>query len=129
MGCNLPCDLHQEHLNRRLKGVFRSLGANITPAAIVRAGQSLATVDRICHKFETQTSPAAKDAGVHNTPAFGKDLKKIVSLLVEEDVFEPKSSRCHSSFTFNKGLLQVPPASKKEVQKKVKALIDTIMAA
>ncbi len=25
-GHNLPCDLHQEHLNQRLKGVLRSVG-------------------------------------------------------------------------------------------------------
>lgn len=128
VGCNLPCDLHQEHLNRRLKGVLRSLGANLTPEAIVRAGQSLATVDNICNKFERQTSSTAQDSGVHHTPAFGKDLKKVVHALVEEDVLEPKS-RCHTTFTFKEGLLQTPPASNKEVAKKVTTLISTIMAA
>ena len=51
-GCNNPCDLHQEHLNHRLKGVLQGLGANITTGAIVRAGKSLAIVDKICCSFE-----------------------------------------------------------------------------
>ena len=29
IGCNLPCDLHMEHLNRRLKEVLQHLGSNI----------------------------------------------------------------------------------------------------
>ena len=30
IGHNLPCDLHQQHFNRHLKGILHSLGANIT---------------------------------------------------------------------------------------------------
>ena len=37
IGCNLPCDLHMEHLNRRLEKIVRSIGANVTPEAIVKA--------------------------------------------------------------------------------------------
>ena len=62
-----------------------SLGANITPQAIVRAGQSLAIVDRICSNFEVHTATATKDSGVHNTPEFGKHLNKVVSVLKEEN--------------------------------------------
>ena len=46
VGCNIPCDLHMEHLNRRLKTILRALEANITPAAVVKAGQALATVHK-----------------------------------------------------------------------------------
>ena len=40
-GANIPCDLHMEHLNRRLKTVLRGLGANISPKAVVKAGKAL----------------------------------------------------------------------------------------
>ena len=33
-GHNVPCDLHMEHLNRRLKRCIRSAGSNIYPKAI-----------------------------------------------------------------------------------------------
>ena len=57
VGCNIPCDLHMEHLNRRLKTILRALGANITPATVVKAGQALATVHKVCQVFEAETSP------------------------------------------------------------------------
>ena len=51
-----PCDLHMEHLNRQLKTMLRVLGANITPAVIVKAGQALATELKVC-----QVSVKVKD--------------------------------------------------------------------
>ena len=40
-GANIACDLHMEHLNRRLKNVLRGMSSNITPARVQRAGQSI----------------------------------------------------------------------------------------
>ena len=51
VGANIPCDLHLEHLNRRLKGILRNLGSNITSKSIVKAGQTVATVHRVCQVF------------------------------------------------------------------------------
>ncbi len=124
-GHNLPCDLHMEHLNRRLKNVLHSLGANITPQAVVQAGKLLATVDKVCNNFETQTSSTTRDAGIHNSPAFDQDLTKIFDVLKEVDVFEPKQDRKYQAFSFKKGLLQTSVASDSEVLKKVKALLNT----
>ena len=45
---NIPCDLHMEHLNIRLKTVLRSMGANITSAAILLANKSLYAVQNAC---------------------------------------------------------------------------------
>ena len=47
-GCNLLCDLYMEHLNRRLKKVLRSMGANVIPATIVKAGKALGPVEHVC---------------------------------------------------------------------------------
>ena len=43
-GANIPCDLFMEHLNRRLKRVIHSMGANVSPAEIQKAGKSIASV-------------------------------------------------------------------------------------
>lgn len=48
-----------EDLNRRLKIVLRNLGANITPAAVIKAGESIAAVQQVCHTFVEQTSPSS----------------------------------------------------------------------
>ncbi len=125
-GHNLPCDLHQEHLNRHLKGVLMSVGANISPEAIVLAGKSISTVDNICTSFESQTCTA--DKGVHNTLAFGKDMQKIVTILKQKDVFEPKLARGHPTFTFKEGILQRHTASTEQVLKKVEVLVKGLVA-
>ena len=54
--CNLPCDLYMEHLNWRLNSIIRSIGANVRPEAIVKAGKSLGPVEHVCQLFEEQTS-------------------------------------------------------------------------
>lgn len=54
-GCNIPADLHMEHLNRRLKIALRHIAANVCPSTIVRAAKSIGTINRICEVFERET--------------------------------------------------------------------------
>lgn len=121
-GTNIPCDLHIEHLNRRLKTILRSMGANLSNEAIVRAGKSLRAVHNVCLQFEEETcSPVQTHlahSGVHNVPSFGKDFKTLLTLLIDEKVLQPHQTRFHPSFLFQKGLLQ--HNTKKELSKKIK---------
>ena len=55
-GANIPCDLHMEHLNRRLKIVIKNLGINVNPKLIQKAGETIGVVQHICKIFEGQTS-------------------------------------------------------------------------
>ena len=43
-GCNMPCDLHLEHLNRQLKGSLRNLRSNIDRNCINHAARSITQV-------------------------------------------------------------------------------------
>ena len=80
--------------------------------------------------FETQTSAAAALPGTHSTPGLGENLKTILNVLVEEEVFELNSSaRSHETFSFSKLFLQKSGAANKEVEKKVRSLIFTLMDA
>ena len=88
---------------------------------LVRTGQSLAIVDQVCCSSEQQTSMKGAESGVHHAPAFG-----IVIVLMEEDLFEPKT-RSHTSFTFLEGLLQGKSATDEKVAKKNGILIDAIL--
>ena len=47
-GCNIACDLHMEHLNRRLKTMMRNLGANIKPKSVKLAGRCINAVHHDC---------------------------------------------------------------------------------
>ena len=46
-GENVPVDLHNEHLHRKLKNVVSGVGANVTEELIVEASKSLNAVDTI----------------------------------------------------------------------------------
>ena len=67
-----------EHLNRRLKSIIRSMGANVRPEAIVKAGKSLGPVEHVCQQFEEQTSNYTV-FNYHPVPSFGKDLSILLS--------------------------------------------------
>ena len=50
-GCNMPCDLHLEHLNRRLKGTISGMESNVQLSSIKRAARAIGVVDEICRSF------------------------------------------------------------------------------
>lgn len=119
-GGNIPCDLHMEHLNRRLKSIIRGMGANVNAASIEKAGKAIAAVHRVCQVFERQTAPH-QHSDHHPIPSFGEDFNKVLELLEEEQVFVPVSSRAHKSFKFSCGLME--NQSIQQLAKKVQANI------
>lgn len=116
IGQNIPCDLHMEHLNRRLKGIIRSMGANVNPAAIEKAGRLLSPVHNVCLQFE-QVTAQQTNSGLHKVTGFGKDFQSILSVLEEEQVFIPTQVRQHSRFQFTCGIME--KLTHKELLKKV----------
>ena len=83
-GANIPCDLFMEH--RRLKTVIMSMGANVSPKSIQKAGKAIAPVQHVCEIFEQQTAPYMH-SDLHATPQFGKDFRTVLSVLTSEQVF------------------------------------------
>ena len=84
-GHNVPCDLHMEHLNRRLKRCIRSAGSNIYPKAIERVAKSLGPISHVCTQFEKGLS-LTENKDYHTYPSFKKDLDMITQLLARERV-------------------------------------------
>lgn len=127
IGHNIPCDLHMEHLNRRIKGILRNLGSNVNPASIARAGKSLKTIHRVCEQFECQTSKVAvKD--YHPYPKFEQDLQKVLRALEEVKVFEPQSNRSHQAFPHLKhGTVLLEKLTHKDLLAKVKVSIENML--
>ena len=123
-GANIPCDLFMEHLNRRLKSVIRTMGANIKPATIERAGKAIATVHRICLAFEEDTT-GHRRSDKHPFPSFGKDFETVCKVLREEKVFIVTAGRQYPSFTLKKGLMETQTLG--EMTKKVETSIKQIL--
>lgn len=128
-GINLSCDLHLEHLNRRLKGLITGLRSNassksdsIYPSnAINRAAQSIGVLHHICNNFEEQNEIKG-DALIHNTPSFKKDVDIAQEILKELKAFDQFSKRKHSAFpNLNAVLQQCPPEHlKKWITERIK---------
>ena len=57
VGGNIPCDLHMEHLNRRLKFILSNMGLNINPNSIIRAGKSVGPVHQVHAPFLRRKRP------------------------------------------------------------------------
>ena len=96
-GHNVPCDLHMEHLNRRLKNCIRSAGSNVYPMAIQRIAKSLGPVSHVCSQFEKELS-FSENKDYHTFPSFKKDLNSIIQVLRAEEVLSDTNNRCHSSY-------------------------------
>ena len=86
-GCNISCDLHLEHLNRRLKGMISHLHSNIHNSAIDRAAKSLGKVYDLCKQFEEQ-SDLVPESDRHNKPSSSKDIRLIQELIKEQQLFQ-----------------------------------------
>ena len=102
VGTNIPWDLHLEHLNRWLKTVLRSMGANVSPDTIVRAAKALRAVHNLRFKEETCSSTCSTHSDKHQVPSFGEYFESLLTVLIDNNVFEPQQNRYHPSFTFKK---------------------------
>lgn len=124
-GCNIPCDLHMEHLNRRLKTILCSKGSNITPSSIIKAGKSVYLVHKLCQGFEEETTTTSTPSGRHSQPKFLKDFKSVLGELKNEQVFTPLSARVHNSFEWKSSIFL--KLSKKELTVMIKKNIDELV--
>ena len=97
-----------EHLNRRLKGVIRNLGANQTKKAINRASKCIGVVDNICQATDSELSNKY-ESGHHPVPKYGKDLSSAVEVLAEAKLFSKLPKRRYRSFHFKRNLFETCP--------------------
>ena len=86
-GKNVPCDLHIEHLNRRLKDMIRNIHSKNPENAIDRIAKSIGTINQVCEILE-QENQALKISGRHTRPAFTKELNLMVGELEDQQVFK-----------------------------------------
>jgi len=85
-GHNIACDLHMEHINRRLKRMMANAGANKLQKPIARMAKSLGVVSHICSNFASESGATVSKAH-HTYPSFSKDLETVTKVLRSEDIF------------------------------------------
>ena len=97
-GCNIPCDLHIEHLNRLLKDAIKGLGPNKTEKCIIRVGKALGTINPVLHQFDVSNG-ILTPSGHHAILSEEKDLILLVKELSQTiSVFKICPGRKHRSF-------------------------------
>ena len=96
-GKNVPCDLHNEHLNRECKQSISGLGSNITDRAIQCVGRSLCATTEILERFD-QDNGVLFESGYHTVWSSAVDIQKLLKQLTTSNVFMDHHARCHSNF-------------------------------
>ena len=86
-GNNIPCDLHNEHVNKLIKGIIGNMGSNLTEGALQHAVHAVSTLDAIGKKFDVESDVAATTTA-HSTKSDDSDVKKVVSVLLRERILE-----------------------------------------
>lgn len=96
-GKNIPCDLFNEHVNKKLKYIIQNMGSNLTEASLQRAARSVTTLQEICAVFDAQ-SGVPYTTSAHSTKPDMEDVKKVVSIVLKEKLLEEMSAREHKAF-------------------------------
>ena len=86
-GTNVSCDLHLEHLNRRLKSMIENIHSKKPDDAIDRVAKSVGIINQVCERLEYENK-ASKLSGKHVKPGFSKELELIVNELEDQRVFD-----------------------------------------
>ena len=95
---NIPCDLHNEHLNRLCKGCVKRLGANKNDKAISRYSKCLGPLCTVVSNFDS-VHGYHRTSTSHTDPSSAKDRDMIIKELIENaKVFNITANRCHKSF-------------------------------
>ena len=84
-GMNIPCDLHNEHVNKLFKEVVSNMGANFTEAASTRAARAVTSLAHMSERFDSE-SGIHPEASAHTTKSDEADVTTVVRVLQERDV-------------------------------------------
>ena len=96
-GMNIPCDLHNEHVNKLFQEVISNIGANFTEAASTRAARAVTTLAHMAGRFDSQTGIHPK-ATAHTTKSDEADVLSVVKVLQQREVLKIHPGRSHHKF-------------------------------
>ncbi len=97
-GKNIPLDLKMEQLNKILKSLWRSLGANLTEKSAQRMASSLESLELVMDSVDRDCNFPGR-VGYRSKGKPEEAVQQIVSDLVEKDVFNYLPGReGHPSF-------------------------------
>lgn len=96
IGHNIPCDLHNEHVNRQLKAAIRHMGANFSQRALSSVARSTTYISTISQNFDKQCQVISSMA--HTTHDDTIDIKRIVSVVKNGQLWDIRRGRSHRKY-------------------------------
>ncbi len=98
-GRNIPCDLHNEHVNKLFKDAITHMGANFTERASTRVARAVTTIEQVVEMFDTHTG-IHPQSSAHSRKSDDEDVKKVVKALMEQNILTVQSTpRSHTAFS------------------------------
>ncbi len=98
-GRNIPCDLHNEHVNKLFKDTIKNMGANFTKVASTRVARAVTTIGHMVELFDTETG-IHPQTSTHSRKSDDEDVKKVVKALMEQKILTVQSTpRSHDAFS------------------------------
>ena len=97
LGRNIPCDLHNEHVNKVLKGMIRHMGANFSQNALTNVARSVTYMSSVTNVFD-QLCGIIQDSVAHTTKDDVSDVKHVVNVVKSENLWKIHKGRAHRSF-------------------------------
>ena len=96
-GHNIPCDLHNEHINKIFKDIIGNMGANFTEEASTIAARAVTSLATISVAFD-KNSGIHPEASAHSTRSDMDEVTRVVSIIKRNNVLCIKPGRYHSNF-------------------------------
>ena len=97
LGRNIPCDLHNEHVNKLVKVIIKNMSSNLTEQALQRAVRCVSPLHAICKGFDASCEvPIITSA--HSTKSDVEDIGKVVSMVLRQKLLLKVGERKHQSF-------------------------------
>ena len=97
-GLNIPCDLHNEHVNKLYKEIIGNTGANFTKFASTHAARAVSSLERLSLGFERQTGIHQGETA-HSRRSDAKDVQIVAEVVLKGRILELIHERCHSKFS------------------------------
>lgn len=97
LGHNIPCDLHNEHVNKLVKRFIQNMGPNLTETALQRAARSVTALNAFERRFDTETGVPHRSSA-HSTKSDNTDVKKVMVTVKKHQLLTQLDHREHRSF-------------------------------
>ena len=98
IGRNIPCDLHNEHINKLFKEVVKNMGSNFSQESSTRVARCITTLGTIAATFDKQSS-LPYESSSHTSRSDSDDLKMVVKVVQQCKILEVIKDRCHTNYS------------------------------